>query len=74
MSKDLLPAINQATTATITRIKHNQSCKEFLVNCEDKNGNVLAKDKVATLQLIDELNKRAKEIKPCFQCSLHFQE
>lgn len=60
--KDLLPAVNQATTAVITRIKHDQSCKNFLVNCKDKKGNVVAKDEIATLEIVDKLNKRSKEI------------
>ena len=59
---DLLPAINQATTATIYRIKDDDSCEGFLVNCKDKSGKILVRDERATLTLLNQLNQKANEI------------
>ena len=36
MGQDLLPAVNQATTAVITRIRANNSAQQFLVSAWDK--------------------------------------
>ncbi len=56
VGKDLLPAINQATTAVITEIRDNDNFSEFILNANDKYGNVVACDEVATKQKISELN------------------
>lgn len=56
IGRDMLPAVNQATTAVITEIKDNDDFPEFLVNAMDKYGNVVAKDAKATKKLISELN------------------
>lgn len=56
IGKDLLPAVNQATTAVITEIRDNDQFEEFLVNASDKYGNTIAKNKKATKKLISELN------------------
>lgn len=56
VGRDLLPAVNQATTAVITEIKDNDQFDEFLVNADDKYGNNVAKNKKATKKVISELN------------------
>lgn len=56
VGRDLLPAVNQATTAVITEIKDNDQFEDFLVNADDKYGNNVAKNKKATKKLISELN------------------
>lgn len=56
IGRDLLPAVNQATTAVITEIKDNDQYEEFLVNADDKYGNTVAKNKKATKKLISDLN------------------
>ena len=56
IGKDMLPAVNQATTAVITEIRDNDRFEEFLVNATDKYGNTVAKNKKATKKLISELN------------------
>lgn len=54
LEEDLLPAINQATTAKITRIKDNDDAKYFRVSAKGKKE---VKSQIATLGLINELNK-----------------
>ena len=56
IGKDMLPAVNQATTAVITEIKDNDQFEEFLVNASDKYGNIVAKNERATKKLISDLN------------------
>lgn len=56
VGRDLLPAVNQATTAVITEIKDNDQFDDFLVNADDKYGNNVAKNKKATKKVISELN------------------
>ena len=56
VGRDLLPAVNQATTAVITEIKDNDQFDDFLVNAEDKYGNNVAQNAKATKKLITELN------------------
>lgn len=56
VGRDLLPAVNQATTAVITEIKDNDQFEDFLVNADDKYGNSVAKNKKATKKVISELN------------------
>ena len=59
----LLPEANAATTATITRIKDVDELDSFIVSCKDKNGKVIAENKVADLGLITKLNKMADDKK-----------
>ena len=56
IGRELLPAVNQATTAVITEIKDNDKFEDFLVNAEDKYGNPVARNVKATKSLISELN------------------
>lgn len=63
LGTNLLPEANKATTATITRIKDNDELDEFHVNCKDQDGNNVASDCVANLELITRLNKMADEQK-----------
>lgn len=56
LGKDLLPAVNQATTAVVTRIRDNDNAKEFTVTCNDKYGKPVCKKKTATKELISKLN------------------
>lgn len=56
IGKDMLPAVNQATTAVITEIRDNDQLEEFLVNASDKYGNTIAENKKATKKLVSELN------------------
>lgn len=56
IGRDLLPAVNQATTAVITEIKDNDQFDDFLVNADDKYGNNVVKNKRATKKIISELN------------------
>lgn len=56
VGRDLLPAVNQATTAVITEIKDNDQFEDFEVNADDKYGNNVAKNKKATKKVISELN------------------
>lgn len=62
LGMNLLPAVNSATTATITRIKNVDAKEQFTVSCQKKNGKVLADCEPATLQLLDNLNQQAKDI------------
>lgn len=62
LGKNLLPAVNTATTATITRIKNVDDKENFTVSCKKKNGKVLADNEPATLNLLDQLNQQAKDI------------
>lgn len=63
LGTNLLPEANKATTATITRIKDNDELDEFYVNCKDRDGNNVASDCVANLELITQLNEMADEQK-----------
>lgn len=56
IGRDLLPAVNQATTAVITEIKDNDQLDDFIVNADDKYGNNVAKNVKATKNVISELN------------------
>lgn len=62
IGNDILPAVNTATTATIAKIKNCTGEKEFHVTCTDKSGNVLADHEKATLELLNSLNDKAKDI------------
>lgn len=53
---DMLPAVNQATTAVITEIKDNDQFDDFIVNADDKYGNNVVKNQRATKKLVSELN------------------
>lgn len=61
MGEDLLPAINQATTAKITRIKDNNDARKFRVTWKIKD-TIYTEE--ASLELINKLNsdKNVKEI------------
>lgn len=58
LGRNLLPAINQATTAVITRIRDVDGKKDFTVTAVDHEGNPLCKDggEIASLARISELN------------------
>lgn len=56
LGKDLLPAVNKATTAVITRIRDNDNAPEFKVTCSDKYGNSICENELATKDKISELN------------------
>lgn len=58
IGRDMLPAVNQATTAVITEIRDNDQFEDFLVNANDKYGNSVAKNQKATKKLISELNNK----------------
>lgn len=56
IGSDMLPAVNQATTAVITEIKDNDKLKDFIVNADDKYGNCVTKNEKASKKLIAKLN------------------
>ena len=57
LGTNLLPAVNQATTAVITEIRDNDSLDHYIItSAEDKSGNVIAGNEPATIQRISELN------------------
>lgn len=56
IGQDLLPAVNQATTAVITEVKDNDDFSQFLVNAIDKYGNVVVKNEIASKKVISDLN------------------
>jgi hypothetical protein len=56
LGTDLLPAVNQATTAVITEVKDNDQFTDFIVNADDKYGNNVVNNKKATKEIISELN------------------
>ena len=56
LSRDLLPAVNQATTAVITMIRDDDCCKDFVVTAYDKNNKIVVNRKTATAKLIEDLN------------------
>jgi len=56
VGRDMLPAVNQATTAVITEIKDNDNLEDFFVSAADKYGNVVAQNEKASKKLISELN------------------
>ncbi|MCM1166933.1 MAG: dynamin family protein [Lachnospiraceae bacterium] len=56
LCRDMLPAVNQATTAVITEIKDDDKLDDFYVSAQDKYGNVVAENRIATKEVITELN------------------
>ena len=58
LGRDLLPAINQATTAVITEIKDNDDLDHFIVNADDRYGNNVANNEIASRKRISELNNK----------------
>lgn len=56
LGKNVLPAINQATTAVITRIRDVDGKADFTVSADDRYGKTLCKNEPATLAKITELN------------------
>lgn len=64
LGQDLLPAINQATTAVLTRIRDEDGQKQFLVSAVDHEGKLLVKNKKATAERIGELNGKTDPENP----------
>ncbi len=64
LGKNVLPAINQATTAVITRIRDVDGKAKFTVTAKDRYGKSLCKDAAATLAKISELNGAIDETDP----------
>lgn len=64
LGQDLLPAINQATTAVLTRIRDEDGQKQFLVSAIDHEGKLLVKNKKATAERIGELNGKTDPENP----------
>lgn len=64
IGRDMLPAVNQATTAVITEIKDNDQLDDFLVSADDKYGKNLVKNERATKKLISELNYKKDPMDP----------
>lgn len=58
LGRDLLPAVNQATTAVITEIKDNKQLTDFLVSAKDRYGKQDTANVRATKRVITELNDR----------------
>jgi len=58
LGANILPSLNQATTAVLTEIRDNDDLTEFVVSAEDKYGNVVVENEKATLALIKDLNGR----------------
>lgn len=58
LGRDLLPALNQATTAVITEIKVNNQLDDFVVSAYDKHGRSICENQKATNKLIAELNDK----------------
>lgn len=72
IGRDMLPAVNQATTAVITEIKDNDQFKDFIVNADDKYGNSVAKNQKASKKLISELNYKKDPNDPdCKDALIH---
>ena len=65
VGRDLLPALNQATTAVITEIKVNNQLDDFVIKeaC-DRQGKVVVKNQKATSTLIEELNSKKDPADP----------
>lgn len=57
---ELLPSKNEACTATIARITDNDICKEFTVECRDKNEEIIYKRKKVTKEDIENYNEDKK--------------
>ena len=64
LGQDLLPAINQATTAVLTRIRDEDGQKQFLVSAVDHEGKLLVKNEKATAERIGELNGKTDPENP----------
>lgn len=64
LEEDLLPAINQATTAKITRIKDNDDARKFRVTWESRS-NIYTED--ASLELINKLNSDPNVTEICIE-------
>lgn len=62
LGADLLPALNTATTAAISRIKDVNNKKDFTVFCKSKDGRIIADHEKASLSLLNELNAQARDI------------
>lgn len=64
LGQDLLPAINQATTAVLTRIRDEDGQKQFVVSAIDHEGKLLAENEEATAKRIKELNGKTDPKNP----------
>ncbi len=56
LGKDLLPAVNQATTAVITEIKDDDNLDDYYVSADDKYGKSVVVNKRASKDIISDLN------------------
>lgn len=56
LGHDILPAINQATTAVITRIRDVDGKKNFTVTATDHHGHIICENEIATLERVTKLN------------------
>ena len=62
LGANILPALNQATTATVCRIKDVDGKQGYTVSCKTKDGVTLADGEEATLEKITELNNNGENI------------
>lgn len=56
LGRELMPAKNEACTATIARIKDNDAMSGFKAVCLDKAGNIIDKTDDLTLEIMDKYN------------------
>lgn len=56
LGQEILPARNEATTATIARIHDDDNAKEFTAKSYDAQGNLLSECNPLTLESMDKLN------------------
>lgn len=56
LGTELLPARNEATTATIARIHDEDDAKNFRGVCYDSEGNIIANREILTLENMNEFN------------------
>lgn len=60
IGKDLLPSKNEACTAKISKIKNNNSIKEFKCECKDEEGKIIYKEKEVSLKDLKKYNEDEK--------------
>ncbi len=56
LGRELMPAKNEACTATIARIKDNDKMEGFRAICRDKAGRVISQTDELTLEIMDQYN------------------
>lgn len=56
LHEDLLPARNEATTAIVAKIYNDKTKHEFRVSAKDKDDNFICDDKIATPEILENLN------------------